>query len=67
MARKVLLVSDLSGQPIEDGKGAKVRITYDDARKGSIELDLTAEEADEWAKNGRRTARRGRRPRANGA
>ncbi len=64
MARKVMLVSDLSGDPIEEGKGAKVRITYDDARRGSVELDLTAEEAELWARSGRKTARRGRRPKS---
>ena len=62
VARKTVLISDLSGDAIEDGKGAKVRITYQDARKGSAELDVTAEEADELARRGRRTARRGRRP-----
>ena len=62
MARKTVYVSDLSGDAIEDGKGAKIRILYDDARKGSAELDATAEEADELAQKGRKTARRGRRP-----
>ena len=62
MARKTVYVSDLSGDAIEDGKGAKIRILYDDARKGSAELDVTAEEADELAQKGRKTARRGRRP-----
>ena len=66
MARKVMLVSDLSAEPIEEGRGAKVRITYDDSRKGQVELDLTAAEADEWARNGRRTAKRGRRPKLAG-
>ncbi len=64
MARKVMLVSDLSGKAIEDGKAAKVKITYDDARRGQVELDLTAQEADEWAKRGRKSNRRGRRPRS---
>jgi hypothetical protein len=39
MARKTVLVSDVSGQEIPDGKGATVRITYRDARKGVRELD----------------------------
>ena len=30
MARKTVLVSDLSGKEIDDGKGAKVRITFND-------------------------------------
>jgi hypothetical protein len=44
MARKTVYVSDLSGDTIEDGKGAKVRVTFDDGRRPSYELDVTAEE-----------------------
>lgn len=64
VARKTVLVSDLSGHEIAEGKGAKIRIAYEDARKGAAELDVTQEEADELARKGRRTARRGRKPRA---
>ncbi len=60
MARKTVLVSDLSGQEIPDGKGATVRITFRDARKGVRELDMTDDEAEKLG--GRQTARRGRRP-----
>lgn len=45
MARKTVLVSDLSGDEIQDGQGAKVRIVFDDARRGAIEMDVTADEA----------------------
>jgi hypothetical protein len=62
MARKTVVVSDKSGQTIPDGKGAKVRITFTDARKGVRELDLTDSEAE--ALGGRAVARRGRRPKA---
>lgn len=62
MAKKTVFVSDLSGQTIEDGKGAKVRITYADARRGAAELDVTDKEADDLARTGRRVARRGRKP-----
>ena len=64
MARKTVFVSDLSGAAIEDGKGAKVRITFHDARKGTAELDVTDQEAEELAKQGRKTARRGRKPKS---
>ena len=64
MARKTVFVSDLSGEAIEDGKGAKVRITFTDARKGNAELDVTDQEAEELAKQGRKTARRGRKPKS---
>ena len=63
MARKTMLVSDLSGEPIEEGKGATVRINFNDARRGSAQLDVTDAEAEELARKGRKTARRGRRPR----
>lgn len=61
MAKKTVLVSDKSGDIIPDGKGATVRVTFQDARKGSRELHLTDVEAE--ALGGRTVARRGRRPR----
>ena len=62
MARKTVLVSDMSGKEIPDGKGATIRITFRDARKGVRELDVTDEEAERLG--GRSVARRGRRPKA---
>jgi hypothetical protein len=62
VARKTVVVSDMSGEQIQDGKGAKVRITFDDARSGSIEMDVTAEEARAMGAKGRPVARRGRKP-----
>ena len=60
MAKKTVLVSDMSGEEIPEGKGATIRITFRDARKGVRELDVTDEEAERLG--GRQTARRGRRP-----
>jgi hypothetical protein len=62
MARKTVLVSDLSGVEIPDGKGATIRVTFHDARKGVRELDVTDEEAEKLG--GRPVARRGRRPKS---
>jgi hypothetical protein len=62
LARKTVLVSDMSGSEIAEGKGATVRITFRDARKGVRELDVTDEEAEKLG--GRSVARRGRRPKA---
>jgi hypothetical protein len=62
MARKTIRVSDLSGAEIPEGKGATVRITFADARKGVRELDLTDAEAEKLG--GRAVARRGRKPQA---
>ena len=64
MAKKTVRVSDLSGAEIPDGKGATVRINFEDARKGSAVLDVTDAEGEELATKGRKQARRGRKPRA---
>ena len=61
MARKTIMVSDVSGEEIADGKGATVAIKFSDARKGTIVLDVTDEEGDEMGRKGRKQARRGRR------
>ena len=62
MAKKTVLVSDMSGAEIPDGKGATIRITFRDARKGVRELDVTDDEAENLG--GRQVARRGRRPKS---
>lgn len=67
MARKTVFVSDLSGDPIDEGKGATVTIKFADARKGTIVLDVTDAEADELGRKGRKQARRGRRPKVESA
>jgi hypothetical protein len=60
VARKTVLVSDMSEREIPEGKGATIRITFRDARKGVRELDVTDDEAEKLG--GRQVARRGRRP-----
>jgi hypothetical protein len=62
MARKTVLVSDISGREIADGEGATMTITYADARRGVIRLDVNANEVDDLAKKGTKQARRGRPP-----
>ena len=62
MARKTVLVCDSCGREISEGKGATIRITFRDARKGVRELDLTDAEAEKLG--GRNVARRGRRPKS---
>ena len=65
MAKKTVLVSDLSGVEIEDGKGATMRVTYHDARRGAKEMDVTADEADKLlGGKARAVARRGRKPKS---
>lgn len=62
MARKTVLVSDMSGEEIPEGHGAVARITFADNRKGVKELDLTDQEAEKMSAKGRNVKRRGRRP-----
>lgn len=64
MARKTIIVSDLSGREIDDKDAAKVTITYADARRGQVVLDVNASEVEDWARRGTRQARRGRRPKS---
>ncbi len=66
MARKTMLVSDQSGDLVPDGKGAVLRITYTDARRGAHQADLTDSEAQAIVNktNAKAVARRGRKPKA---
>jgi hypothetical protein len=65
MARKTIFVSDISGKEIRDEKNAaQVVIKYGDARRGQVTLDVLASEVDDLASKGKKTARRGRKPKA---
>ncbi len=62
MAKKTIYVSDLTGKEINEKDAAKLTITYMDARRGQVVLDVNASEVEELASKGTRTARRGRKP-----
>lgn len=62
MARRTILVSDLTGKEIDERNAAQVVIRYSDARRGQIVLDVNADEVEDLARKGQRQARRGRRP-----
>ncbi len=62
MARKTVLVSDLTGAVIEERDAAQLVINYADARRGRVVLDVNAEEVADLAAKGLRQARRGRKP-----
>ena len=62
MARKTVLVCDNCGKEIDDGKGAVLRLTFTDARRGAKQADLCDDCAGQMP--GVPTARRGRRPKA---
>jgi hypothetical protein len=63
VAKRTVLVSDISGRTIDDVKdSARVTITYGDARRGTVVLDALASEVESWAAQGTKQARRGRKP-----
>ena len=64
MARKMVLVSDLSGKEIEDGNAATLTAKFSDARRGILIMDVTADEAKQLMPNARQMQRRGRRPKS---
>jgi hypothetical protein len=66
LARKTIFVSDLTGKEIEDGRGATLTISYHDARRGVVRLDVNADEVDDLARKGTKQARRGRPPKSAG-
>jgi hypothetical protein len=64
VARKTILVSDLTGKEIDEKKYAQVTIRYKDARRGQVVLDVNADEVEDLARRGTQQARRGRRPKS---
>jgi hypothetical protein len=62
VARKTVLVCDNCGKEVGDAKGATLRLTYSDARRGAKQADLCDDCAGKLP--GRPAARRGRRPKA---
>jgi hypothetical protein len=64
MARKTIFVSDLTGEEIKDGEGATLSISYHDARRGVVKLDVNADEVSDLARKGTKQARRGRPPKS---
>ena len=62
MARKTVLVCDKCGKEVGDNKGATLRLTYSDARRGAKQADLCDDCAGELP--GHAVARRGRKPKA---
>jgi len=62
VARKTVLVCDGCSAEVGEGKGATLRVTFSDARRGAKQADL----CDDCASGmpGHPAARRGRRPKA---
>ena len=62
MARKTVLVCDNCGVEVEDGRGATLRITFTDARRGAKAADLC--DGCAGTMPGTAVARRGRKPKS---
>ncbi|HEY8629359.1 MAG TPA: hypothetical protein VIL73_02290 [Gaiellaceae bacterium] len=62
MARKTVLVCDDCGKEVGDNKGATMRMTFTDARRGAKQADLCDDCAGKMP--GHAAARRGRRPKS---
>ncbi len=62
MARKTVLVCDNCGKEVDEGRGAIMRLTYADARRGAKQADLCEDCATKMP--GQPAARRGRRPKS---
>ena len=62
LARRTVLVCDDCGKEVGENKGAAMRVTFTDARRGSKVADLC--DACAGKMPGRAAARRGRRPKA---
>ena len=62
MARKTVLVCDKCGNEVDESKGAVMRVTYTDARRGAKQADLCDDCASTMP--GQPAARRGRRPKS---
>ena len=62
MARKTVLVCDNCGKEVDEAKGATLRVTYTDARRGAKQADLCDDCAGKMP--GRAAARRGRKPKS---
>jgi hypothetical protein len=62
VARKTVLVCDSCAKEVGEGKGATLRVTYSDARRGAKQADLCDDCAGKMP--GVPAARRGRRPKS---
>jgi hypothetical protein len=62
LARKTVLVCDQCGDEVGEGKGATLRLTFSDARRGAKQADLC--DGCAGGAPGQAVARRGRRPKS---
>ena len=64
MARKTIVVSDLTGKDLDPRDAVRITVSFSDARRGHYVLDAHPEdpEVQNLIAKGRRQARRGRKP-----
>ena len=62
VARKTVLVCDSCAKEVEEGRGAVLRVTFNDARRGAKQADLCDSCA--GGMPGAAVARRGRKPKS---
>jgi hypothetical protein len=62
MARKTVLVCDKCSKEVDEGKGAVMRVTFNDARRGAKQADLC--DGCAGGMPGIAVARRGRKPKS---
>jgi hypothetical protein len=62
VARKTVLVCDNCGKEVDESRGATLRVTFTDARRGAKQADLCDDCAGKMP--GQPAARRGRRPKS---
>ena len=60
MAKVTRMVSDLTGEEIQDGSLATMTIRFSDARRGIVVLDVSEDEVEPFVSKGRKQSRRGR-------
>ncbi len=64
MSRKTILVSDLTGEDIDDKSAVRILINFGDAKKGTVVLDVNESEIGELISKGTRQGRKGPKPKA---
>ena len=57
VARRTIIVSDLTGKEIDASDAATITIRYADARRGQVQLDVNASEVEDLARKGTRSRR----------
>ena len=68
MAKKIIFVSDLSGEELDFNSAVRVTVSFNDARRGTYVVDAAEGDAElqKLISVGTKQARRGRKPKSQG-